>query len=54
MRNYAVIAPIEELVAQGRAILEEQAGLRILVDLQKLDKEKAVKALERVFTRLKT
>jgi class 3 adenylate cyclase len=54
VRNYAVIAPIEELVAQGRAILEEQDGLRILVDLQKLDKEKAVKALERVFTRLKT
>jgi adenylate cyclase len=54
VRNYAVIAPIEDLVAQGRAILEEQDGLRILVDLQKLDKEKAVKALERVFTRLKT
>jgi adenylate cyclase len=54
VRNYAVIAPIEDLVAQGRAILEEQDGLRILIDLQKLDKEKAVKALERVFTRLKT
>jgi adenylate cyclase len=53
VRNYAVIAQIEDLVAQGRAIHEEQDGLRILVDLQKLDKEKAVKALESVLTRLK-
>jgi hypothetical protein len=30
--------------------LEDQDGLRILIDLQKLDKEKAVKALEHVFT----
>ncbi len=54
VRNYAVIAPIKDLVAQGRAIHEEQDGLRLLVDLQKLDKEKAVKALENVLTRLKT
>jgi adenylate cyclase len=54
VRNYAVIAPIEDLVAQGRAIHEEQDGLRLLVDLQKLDKQKAVKALENVLTRLKT
>ena len=54
VRNYAVIASIEDLVAQGRAIHEEQDGLRILIDLQKLDKEKAVKTLESVLTRLKT
>jgi adenylate cyclase len=54
VRNYAVIAPIEDLVAQGRAILEEQDGLRLLVDLQELDKEKAVKALESILVRLKT
>ena len=54
VRNYAVIAPIKDLVAKGRAIHEEQDGLRLLVDLQKLDKEKAVKALENVLTRLKT
>ena len=53
VRNYTVIAPIKDLVAQGRAIHEEQDGLRLLVDLQKLDKEKAVKALESVLTRLK-
>ena len=54
VRNYAVIAPIDDLVAQGRAIQEEQDGLKLLVDLQKLDKEKAVKALENVLIRLKT
>jgi class 3 adenylate cyclase len=54
VRNYAVIAPIKDLVAEGRAIHEEQDGLKLLVDLRKLDKEKAVKALESVLTRLKT
>jgi hypothetical protein len=28
VRNYAVIAPIEDLVAHGRAIHEDQDGLR--------------------------
>ena len=54
VRNYAVTAPIDELVAQGRTIHEEQTGLRVLVDFQKLDKAKAVKALESILARLKT
>jgi class 3 adenylate cyclase len=54
VRNYAIIAPLEDLVAQGRAIHEVQDGLRLLIDLQKLDKGKVVKALESVLTRLKT
>jgi PAS domain S-box-containing protein len=54
VRNYAVIAHIDDLVEQGRAIHEEQEGLRLLVDLQKLDKSKAVKALESVLSRLRT
>src|SRR5215471_9756730 len=54
VRNYAVVAPIEDLVAQGRAIHAEQDGLRLLVDLQKLDREKVVKTLENVITRLRT
>ena len=54
VRNYAVTAPIDELVAQGRTIHEEQTGLRVLVDFQKLDKAKAVKALESILSRLKT
>jgi class 3 adenylate cyclase len=54
VRNYAVITPIKDLVAQGRTIHEEQDGLRLFVDLQRLDKGKAVEALENVLTRLKT
>ena len=54
VRNYAVTASIDELVAQGRTIHEEQTGLRVLVDFQKLDKAKAVKALESILSRLKT
>jgi PAS domain S-box-containing protein len=53
VRNYAVIAPVDDLIAQGRAIHEEQDGLRVLVDFQKLDKAKAVKALESILARLK-
>jgi adenylate cyclase len=53
VRNYAVIAPIDDLAAQGRAIHEELDGLRVLVDFQKLDKAKAVKTLENILTRLK-
>jgi adenylate cyclase len=34
-RNYMVIAPIKDLVAQGQAIHKEQDGLGLLVDLQK-------------------
>ena len=54
VRNYTVTAPIDDLVAQGRTIHEEQTGLRVLVDFQKLDKAKAVKALESILSRLKT
>jgi adenylate cyclase len=53
VRNYEVIARIDDLVEQGRAIHEEQEGLRVLVDLQKLDKTKAVTALESILSRLK-
>jgi len=53
VRNYAVIAPIDELIAQGRTIHEEQDGLRVLVDFQKLDRAKAVRALEGILKRLK-
>jgi adenylate cyclase len=53
VRNYSVIAPVDELIAQGRAIHEEHDGLRVLVDFQKLDKAKAVKVLEGILARLK-
>ena len=44
---------VDDLIAQGHAIHEEQDGLKVLIDLQKLDKAEAVKALEGILTRLK-
>jgi adenylate cyclase len=53
VRNYAVVASVEDLIKEGRAIHEEQAGLRVLVDFEKLDKDRAVNALESILSRLK-
>jgi adenylate cyclase len=54
VRNYAVVSPIDEMVEQGRAIHKEQVGLRVLVDLQKLNRAEAVKALEDILSHLKS
>jgi adenylate cyclase len=54
VRNYAVLSGIDELVEQGQAIREERAGLRVLIDLQRLDRIEAIKALENILSRLKT
>jgi adenylate cyclase len=54
VRNYAVVSPIDEMVEQGRAIHKEQVGLRVLVDLQKLNRAEGVKALEDILSRLKS
>jgi len=54
VRNYEVSALVDDSVKQGHALYEEQEGLRVLVDLQKLDKAKAVTALESILSRLKT
>jgi len=54
VRNYAVVSGVDELIELGQAIREEQAGLRVLVDLQKLDRAEAIKTLENILSRLKT
>jgi class 3 adenylate cyclase len=54
VRNYRVLDRIDDLVGQGKAIREEQDGMRVLLDLEKLDKASAVKALENILSRLKT
>ena len=54
VRNYKVLERIDDMVEHGKAIREEQDGLRILLDLQKLDKASAVKTLEGILSRLKT
>ena len=53
VRNYKVINCVHDLVEQGKAIREERDGLKVLVDLQKLDRHEAAKALESVLSRLK-
>lgn len=54
VRNYRVLERIDDMVQHGNAIREEQDGLKILLDLQKLDKASAVKTLEGILSRLKT
>jgi adenylate cyclase len=53
VRNYRVIDRIEEAVAQGRAIREEQNGLKVVLDLQRLDVARAVETLEGILGRLR-
>jgi len=53
VRNYKVLDRIDDMVEQGKAIREEQDGMKVLLDLQKLDKASAVKALENIVSRLK-
>lgn len=53
VRNYKVLDRIDDMVVQGRAIREEQNGMKVLLDLHKLDKASAVKTLENILLRLK-
>jgi adenylate cyclase len=52
VRNYKVLDQFDELPDQGRIIREEQDGLRIFLDLQKLDKASVVQALKSILSRL--
>jgi PAS domain S-box-containing protein len=52
VRNYAVIDQPDDLQQPDRVIREEQAGMRIFLDLQKLDKASAVRTLKSMLSRL--
>ncbi|MGF1609968.1 MAG: PAS domain-containing protein [Kiloniellales bacterium] len=54
VRNYKILDRIDDLVEQGKAIREEQDGLRLVLDLQRLDKARAVATLEEILSRLRT
>jgi PAS domain S-box-containing protein len=54
VRNYKVLERIDDMVEHGKVIREQQEGLRILLDLQKLDKASAVTTLEGILSRLKS
>ncbi len=54
VRNYKVLDPVDARVDQTSIIREERDGLRIVLDLQKLDRATAVQALEKLLVRLGT
>ena len=51
--TYKVIGTFDELIDEGRVVLQERDGLRVLVDLTKQDKAEAIAALEEVLSQLK-
>jgi adenylate cyclase len=51
--TYKVVGTYDELVDEGRVVLRERDGLRVLVDLRKQDKAEAIEALEEVLSQLK-
>ena len=52
VRNYRVVDPLGEREPEARLIHEEREGLRIVADLQKLDRASAVEALRALIARL--
>ena len=52
VRNYRVLDQLDKLVGERKVIREEQDGLRIFLDLQKLDKTRAAQALKSILSRL--
>ena len=54
VRNYKVLDQFDKLTDQGKVIREEQDGLRVFLDLQKLDKASAAQVLETILARLRT
>ncbi len=53
VRTYKVVGLYDDLVEQGRFLRKEQDGLRILLDLEKQDKAKAITAIEDFLSELK-
>jgi class 3 adenylate cyclase len=53
INNYKVVGTYDELVDEGRVVLQERDGFRVLVDLTKQDRSEAIAALEEVLSQLK-
>jgi adenylate cyclase len=53
IRCYKVLGLYDDLVGEGSVIREEQDGFKLLLDLQKRDRAKAIAALEAIVARLK-
>jgi adenylate cyclase len=54
VRNYKVLDQFDQLIGQRQVIREEKDGLRVFLDLQKLDKASAVQTLESILSRLRS
>jgi class 3 adenylate cyclase len=53
INNYKVVGTYDELVDEGKVVLQERDGIRLLVDLTKQDKSEAIAVLEEVLSQLK-
>ncbi len=53
INNYKVVGTYDELVDEGRVVLQERDGLKVLIDLTKQDKSEAIAVLEEVLSKLK-
>ena len=53
INNYKVVGTYDEMIDEGRVVLRESDGLRVLVDLTKQDKAEAISVLEEVLAQLK-
>ena len=53
IKTYKVLGTYQELVDDGRVVLQERDGLRVLVDLTKQVSSEAIKVLEEVLAELK-
>jgi class 3 adenylate cyclase/PAS domain-containing protein len=53
INNYKVAGTYDDLVDEGRVVLQERDGLRVLVDLTRQDKSEAIAILEEVLSQLK-
>jgi class 3 adenylate cyclase len=50
---YKVLGLYDDLVQEGQLIREEQEGFKFMLDLQKYDKQKAIRTLETILARLR-
>jgi class 3 adenylate cyclase len=54
VRNYKIVDQFDQLLSERKIIREEQDGLRVFLDLQKVDKTSAVHTLESILSRLRS
>jgi hypothetical protein len=53
MRCYKVLGLYDDLTSEGKVIREEADGFKLLLDLQKRDREEAIAALEAILKKLR-